>query len=325
MMVLGKLFGKKNESAKTPRVEDPYVLPPGQMQDMKPISSGSIPRPHERPHPPTPQTGNGRRFVNPQSCTMHDKYDISLFNITLVHPIQSTFITFDVVPTPPPTEPARGEFIKNHFIQQLNWYPWTCDVMSENLTNTTVKDAGVEMNMQSRFAEAEAIITPLYRSSQKKLGYMHPTTIYHMNNLGVALGGQGKFREAEAILYDTVGMKFSEIDPAHLSTLGSMMNIALAYKGQGKWQRANEVLSQMINIRAASGGTADPDFLDWNDHLGVVLAIEQKYDEAEQVLMRCYEARQNLGRDPYIFCTQYTLEWIRKQKASQLTNEKEAG
>ncbi|OAX79315.1 hypothetical protein ACJ72_06368 [Emergomyces africanus] len=117
-------------------------------------------------------------------------------------------------------------------------------------------------------------------------------------------------------------MKFSELDPAHLSTLGSMMNIVLAYKGQGKWQRANEVLSQMINIRAESGGIADPDFLDWNDYLGVVLAIEQKYDEAEQVLLRCYDARQKLARDPYIFCTQYTLEWVQKQKASSAPEKK---
>ncbi|OJD18618.1 hypothetical protein AJ78_01389 [Emergomyces pasteurianus Ep9510] len=328
-MVLKKLFGKKeNPSSRTMSVssiEQPYVLPLSQMQDMKPISLGPIPQPHERPHPPTPQTGNGKRIVNPQSCTMHEKYDISLFDIIVVHPIQSTFITFDVAPTPPTTEPARTEFIKNHFIQQINWYPWTCDIMSKDVTNTKFKDAGVEMNMQARYAEAEAIITPLYRDAQRNLGYMHPKTIYHMNNLGVALGGQGKFREAEAILNDTVGMKFSEMDPAHLSTLGSMMNIVLAYKGQGKWQRANEVLSQMINIRAESGGIADPDFLDWNDHLGVVLAIEQKYEEAEQVLLRCYDARQKIARDPYIFCTQYTLEWVQKQKASSPAHEKKSG
>ncbi|PGH00405.1 hypothetical protein GX51_05813 [Blastomyces parvus] len=324
-MVLKKLLGKK-VSGKSISIEQPYVLPASQMQDMKPISTGPIPQPHERPSPPTPQTDSGRRIVNPQSCNMHEKYDISLFDITLVHPIQSSFITFDAVSTPPTTEPARTEFMHNHIIQQINWYPWTCDVMSKDMTNTKVKDAGVEMIMQSRFAEAEAIITPLYREAQKKLGYMHPTTIYHMNNLGVALGGQGKFREAEAILNDTIGMKFSEMDPAHLSTLGSMLNIVLAYKGQGKWQRANEVLSQMINIRAQSGGTADPDFLDWNDYLGVVLAIEQKYDEAEEVLMRVYGARQNRGGcDPYIFCTQYTLEWVAKQKASQSAKEMKSG
>ncbi|OJD24701.1 hypothetical protein ACJ73_03931 [Blastomyces percursus] len=323
-MDLRKLF-RKEKSGESVIVKQPYVLPPSQMPDIKPISSGPIPQPYERPPLPTPQTDSGRRIVNPQSCTMHEKYDISLFEITLVHPIQSAFITFDTVSTPPTTEPARTEFIQNHIIQQINWYPWTCDVMSKDMANTKLKDAGVEMIMQSRFAEAEAIITPLYREAQKKLGYMHPTTIYRMNNLGVALGGQGKFREAEAILNDTVGMKFSEMDPAHSSTLGSMMNIVLAYKGQGKWQKANEVLSQMINIRAESGGIADPDFLDWNDYLGVVLAIEQKYGEAEEVLMRCYAAREQSGHDPYIFCTQYTLEWVQKQKASQPTNENKSG
>ncbi|EEH17514.2 hypothetical protein PABG_00077 [Paracoccidioides brasiliensis Pb03] len=292
------------------------------MQDMKPISSGPIPQPHERPSPPAPQTNSGRRIVNPQTCTTHEKYDVSLFDIVLVHPIQSTFITFDSVPTPPSTEPARTEFINNHFIQQINWYPWTCDVMSKDMTDTTIRDPGVEMNMCSRYVEAEAIITPLYRNAQKQLGFMHPITIYHMNNLGVALGGQGKYRESESILNDTVGMKFQELDSSHLSTLGSMMNIVLAYKCQGNWQRAEEVLTQMINIRVNDQGVPDPDFLDWNDHLGVILAIQQKYDEAEKVLMRCYEVRQRLGRDPYIFCTQYTLEWVQKKKKGASAQEK---
>ncbi|PGH09616.1 hypothetical protein AJ79_05672 [Helicocarpus griseus UAMH5409] len=293
------------------------------MYAMKPISSGPIPQPHERPPPPTPRQGNGQRLVNPQPCLQHEKYDPRLFDIKLVHPIQSTFITFDMAPTPPMTEPARTEFIRNHFIQQINWYPWTCDVKSKDVTNATFKDKGAEMIMQGRFAQAEAVITPLYRDAQRKLGYMHPTTIFHMNNLGVALGGQGKLQEAEAILDETVGMKFSEMDPAHLSTLGSMMNIVLAYKGLGKWERAEEVLRQMINIRASSCEGVDPDFLDWNDSLGVVLAVQLKY-EAEEVLMRCYDARQKIGSDPYIFCTKYTLEWVRKQKELS-TSEKKSG
>jgi hypothetical protein len=66
-------------------------------------------------------------------------------------------------------------------------------------TLTSMNNLAVAVEMQSKYAEAEAMHRQTLQLMETVLGKDHPDTLTSMNNLAIALEKQGKGAEAKAV------------------------------------------------------------------------------------------------------------------------------
>src|SRR5262249_3692982 len=121
-----------------------------------------------------------------------------------------------------------------------------------------------------------------------KLRPDHPDTLATMNNLAVAYQATGRLSKALSLLEETLKLRKAKLGPDHPNTLLTSNNLVGAYLAASQWTKAETTARECLDLRTKK----QPD--DWwrfhtMSQLGAALAGQQKYAEAESLMIQGYE------------------------------------
>jgi len=138
--------------------------------------------------------------------------------------------------------------------------------------------------------------------SKEKLGPDHPLTLNFMNNLALFHSQNGKLDLAIPLAYfeagkldmampvskETPKLQKAKLGPEHRSTLGSMATLGLLLLKMKNSAEAEPILRECL---AGREKVMPDDFMTFNtqSQLGGALFGQQKFDEAEPLLLAGYE------------------------------------
>ena len=155
------------------------------------------------------------------------------------------------------------------------------------LLGTTLSNYAFLRIVQRDFARAEALQREAIAILEPILGPDHPRMVSVYNQLGLILRRQGRLDEAEAVLLltlegqrRTVSGRFSGDYTRLAATLTALSNV---YLDQGRLRAAEAVQREAYEV-AEARLTRGPKAL-YASHLSEVLRLQQRYPEAEALLL----------------------------------------
>jgi tetratricopeptide (TPR) repeat protein len=139
-----------------------------------------------------------------------------------------------------------------------------------------------------RTTEAVTVYEANLKLCESKLGPDHPHTLITMNNLARAYQAAGRLTDALPLFEGTLMRCKSKLGPDHPNTLQIMNNLAGAYLDARRWAEAENTARECLGLREKKR----PD--DWwrfhtMSQLGAALAGQEKYAEAEPLLLQGYD------------------------------------
>ncbi|CAN0202560.1 unnamed protein product, partial [Pylaiella littoralis] len=143
------------------------------------------------------------------------------------------------------------------------------------------------LEIQGKYAEAEALYERCQAINEKVLGREHPSFATMLHNRAVLLASQGKYAEAEAMYERSQAIKEKALGGEHPSLAATLNNRAVLLQEQGKYAEVEALYerSQAINEKAL--GPEHPSFATTLRSRAGLLARQGKYAEAEALYERC--------------------------------------
>jgi hypothetical protein len=165
------------------------------------------------------------------------------------------------------------------------------------LTLVTSNDLAGTFQAAGRLPEAITLFEETMRRRQAKLGPDHPSSLNTMNNLANAYREAGRLVDCLLLHEQALKGLRDKVGLDHPRTLNVMNNLAVAYRDAGRLAEAEDLLRKALSIRRRKS----PD--DWRTFdtgslLGGCLLKQQKYAEAESLLVEGYEGMK--GREAAI-------------------------
>lgn len=124
---------------------------------------------------------------------------------------------------------------------------------------------------------------------EAKLGNDHPRTLISQHDLAVALAARGDLSRALSMLRDVLARREKTLGAAHPEVAASLVDLGEALLKEQKWADAEHVLRQGLAIlqtkRSDEWSKANAQAL-----IGASVLGQQRYDEAEPLLLSSYEA-----------------------------------
>jgi serine/threonine protein kinase/tetratricopeptide (TPR) repeat protein len=155
-------------------------------------------------------------------------------------------------------------------------------------TLTTMQTLAGAYGDAGRLNDAMPLNEEALKLRKAKLGPDHPDTLQSMNNLAVAYRDAGRLNDALSLFEESLKGCKAKLGPDHPNTLLTLNNLAGAYLAASRWSEAEWTARDCLDHRAKK----QPD--DWwrfhtMSQLGDALAGQNKYAEAEPLLLRGYE------------------------------------
>jgi serine/threonine protein kinase/heme exporter protein D len=164
-------------------------------------------------------------------------------------------------------------------------------VFGEEHPNTMLTMNGIAFlyMLQGKTAQAEALYNETLGMQRRILGEEHPDTINTTSNLAAMYVKEGRNAEAESLSTKVLDVRRRVLGERHLDTLRSMNALALLYLNTGRSTQAESLLRAALGIYEMQS----PD--SWERYnctsmLGGSLAAQNRYEEAEPLLVQGYEA-----------------------------------
>lgn len=151
---------------------------------------------------------------------------------------------------------------------------------------------------QDRKVEAEGILRNIYSIRLKVDGMKHTRTISSMIDLAYALSAQKKYDEAEALFKqaDTLSETVENLAPG--TQIRGSNGLISTICNRGQYLAAETMARAFFASRSESLGTEAQPTLWMQNVVGVTLASQTQYDEAETVLTQALNLqRKTLGED----------------------------
>jgi tetratricopeptide (TPR) repeat protein len=147
--------------------------------------------------------------------------------------------------------------------------------------------------------QALQLMAETIKLSQANLGEKHIWTLCSKNNLAFFWALQGHYDQAEALFVEVLELERAAMGNGHFGTLQTMANLGEVYQKRGQLDKAEALLRECLAGRVkiqpnsfALASTQAP--------LGRVLAEQQKYAEAERLLLDGYQGlKANAANTPY--------------------------
>ena len=141
---------------------------------------------------------------------------------------------------------------------------------------------------QRKYSQAEPLLTKTLEVRRRVLGEEHPDTLNTMNSLATLYGSQGKYVESEQLYNKLVEARRRALGPQHADTISALTYLGGVFLQQHKYAEAERVVREAL----ANYENAMPDAwqrFNSQSMLGASLAGQQKYTEAEPLLLSGYE------------------------------------
>jgi tetratricopeptide (TPR) repeat protein len=143
------------------------------------------------------------------------------------------------------------------------------------------------MKKMGKHDQAIALYTEVLQQKVKKLGTDHPSTLATRFNLACYLDDLKKYAEAEPLFVENVGYCVSKLGLSNVNTLRTKMALAQVYIKLNKYDAAEPLYRDCLAAKDKYQlFSANPDILELN--LGFVLFKQDKYEEAEPILLGAY-------------------------------------
>jgi tetratricopeptide (TPR) repeat protein len=155
-------------------------------------------------------------------------------------------------------------------------------------TQNTRFSLALSYRAQGRYTEAESLFLRAAESLRRGLGPEHPLTLKAMYYLAELYRRQGRFAEAEPLLNKVLEARRRIFGPDNLFTAQVQASLGEMNLQRHEWSGAENLLREALRTRAAKS----PDT--WERYyaetlLGVSIAGQKKYGEAEPLLKAGYE------------------------------------
>ena len=164
-------------------------------------------------------------------------------------------------------------------------------VFGEEHPNTMLTMNGIAFlyMIQGKTAQAEALYNKTLSVQRRILGEEHPDTINTTSNLAALYVKEGRNAEAESLSTKVLTVRRRVLGERHLDTLRSMNALALVYLNAGTSTQAESLLRAALSVYEKQS----PD--SWERYnctsmLGGSVATQNRYEEAEPLLIQSYEA-----------------------------------
>ncbi len=149
-----------------------------------------------------------------------------------------------------------------------------------------------------QYGRAEKILRQALAKS-KLLGRVHREVATSLGNLALALENQDKLTEAESMQREALAIRRELFGYDHLEVASSLNSLAIVLRDEGNLQEAQRIQREALTIQEKLLGKEHPDvatslnnFADMlriQGELGASLLGQQKYAEAEPLLLAGYE------------------------------------
>lgn len=157
----------------------------------------------------------------------------------------------------------------------------------------TMHNMAVNFDMTGKFEQAEALYKECMKQRNDLLGPIHDDTLTSVSHLAAFFYKLGRLSEAEPLFERLTNACKIKLGPTHHKTLGSVNNLAFLNYSQGNIDKAESLFRNCLQEVAYN-----PHRLLAMRNLGSMLALHQRYDEAEPIYRECLEcASQLLGED----------------------------
>jgi tetratricopeptide (TPR) repeat protein len=151
----------------------------------------------------------------------------------------------------------------------------------------------VNFDMTGKFEQAEKLYKECMKQRQDLLGATHDDTLTSVSHLAAFFYKFGRLSEAEPLFERLTDACKHKLGPTHPKTIGSVNNLAFLNHSQGNVDKAEMLFRICLQELAYN-----PHRLLALRNLGSMLALNQRYDEAEPIYQECLEcATTTLGED----------------------------
>jgi serine/threonine protein kinase len=158
-------------------------------------------------------------------------------------------------------------------------------------TLISVNNLAWQYQGEGKYAQAEPLYTKVLEIQRRILGEENPTTLIIMNNLAGVYREQGRYALAEALYIKVLELQHHALGAEHPRRLSSTNDLALLYVYRSKYNRAEGLLREALDgYQKAKSDTWER--YNCQSLLGVSLAGQKKYAEAEPLLLSGYEGMQ---------------------------------
>ncbi|MBI3469664.1 MAG: serine/threonine protein kinase [Planctomycetes bacterium] len=155
-------------------------------------------------------------------------------------------------------------------------------------TLTSMNNLAVAYESAGQFEKSLPLKKQTLERIRAKLGEDHPDTLTSMNNLAVAYRSVGELAKALPLCEQTLERRRATLGENHPDTLSSMYNLGKTYWYAKQPERAEVILREALEIerqkRPDEWWTSETQVL-----LGVVLAEQDRFEDAEALLVGGYE------------------------------------
>jgi serine/threonine protein kinase/tetratricopeptide (TPR) repeat protein len=136
--------------------------------------------------------------------------------------------------------------------------------------------------------QAMPLLVETLQLRKAKLGPTHVETLISMNNLALGYSEDGRLNDAVLLYEQTRKLMKSTLGSEHADTLNTLNNLAAAYLTLKRWTEAGETARECLAVQEKKAPQNWPRYFAMSQ-LGAALAGQEKYAEAEPLLIQGYQ------------------------------------
>jgi len=161
------------------------------------------------------------------------------------------------------------------------------------VTLESMKCLGWTFYYQSRYEEAEQLLTKAVEGIRRVVDEEHWTRLSAIAMLGAVYYIQGRFNEGEQLMSEVLETVHRVLGEEHEYSPIFMGTLAAGYRLQGRYQEAEPLFERGLEISYRVRGERDWETLQLMHHYGELLFDQGRYDEAEELLCNALEGRRD--------------------------------
>jgi tetratricopeptide (TPR) repeat protein len=139
-----------------------------------------------------------------------------------------------------------------------------------------------------QYTKAEPLFLEVLRQTEKQLGADHPHTLATKHNLALLYRDLGQYTKAEPLFLEVLRLREQQLGADHPRTADSLAQLGLNLLRQHQYAPAEQRLRDALRVCQTKEPGAWRTFKT-QSLLGEALLVQQKYAEAEPLLLRGYE------------------------------------
>ena len=180
------------------------------------------------------------------------------------------------------------------------------------VTLESMKCLGWTFFYQSRYDEAEQLLTKAVEGIRRVVDEAQWTRLSALAMLGAVYYIQGRFDEGEQLMSEALETTLRVLGEEHESSPIFMGTLAAGYRLQGRYQEAEPLFEKALKIGHRVRGERDWETLQLMHHYGELLGDLGRYDEAEQLLSKALKGRRDTLSEEHsdTLRTMNSLGWL---------------